>query len=195
MREKPQLERLFIAVDLPLDLKPALLALRGPYPALERELRWVRPEVVHLTLKFLGETPGSERERLVHAMGALRGHVRPRLMCRGLGIFGSRTRPRVLWAGVQGDVAVLKAVQQDVEQLCAGLGWPAEERRFDPHITLARTRDRGALRSTRELEALLERYRDHYFGEFEVSEVVLYRSELGSGGSLYTPLLRQPLGG
>jgi 2'-5' RNA ligase len=183
-------DRLFVAVELPDDLKAALGRVRDEYPELRRELRWVRSEGVHVTLRFLGEASAGQRAELVRALDTVTAPAPFTLECRGLGIFGSPARPRVLWAGVCGDVSRLAELQREVEAACVRLGWPAEESTYRPHVTLARGRGR-TLAARASLESLLAERRDSLFSRFEVRSVTLYASRLGPGGSVYTPLHRR----
>lgn len=186
-------ERLFLAIELSDEVRAALGALREEYPELRRDLRWVAPEGMHLTLRFLGDATPTQREALIGALGALPDPGPVRLSCVGIGIFGNPSRLRVLWSGLTGDLESLAAVQRAVEGLCVGLGWPPEDRAFKPHVTLARPRGTGAVRDREALRRLLEEYADSPFGEWEAREVVLFRSELGPGGARYTALARRPL--
>lgn len=183
-------DRLFVAVDLPDELKGELSELRTLYPDLARELRWGRTEGIHITLRFLGESTPEQKQALMRALSQLPPRQEFTLRCEGLGTFGSAARPRVLWAGVRDQERRLERVQAQVEALCIQLGWPAEERRFSPHVTLARPRGRGAFPASESLEALLARYANHRFPDIPVREVTLYSSKLGRGGSIYTTLLR-----
>lgn len=182
--------RLFIAVELPEELKRSLGRLRTLHPDLERELRWVRSESIHITLRFLGSATAEQREALVTGLTGLSFGGEFALECRGVGMFGGAARPRVLWAGVTGETQKLASVHGSVEAMCARLGWPEEEREFKPHITLARPRGRGLFTARASLEDLLSRYADTDFGGFTAREVTLYSSRLGPGGSVYTPVTR-----
>ncbi len=99
---------------------------------------------------------------------------------------------RVLWAGVEGDTAALAAVQDSVERVCVGLGWPADEQHDTPHITLARAR--GKLADRDALAALLDRRAGYVYSRFEVNGITLYASRSAPGGAIYSPLFRRALG-
>jgi 2'-5' RNA ligase len=185
-------ERVFVAVELPSELRHALGRVREEQPELTRALRWARPEGLHITLRFLGDATQEQVDRLVRGISELPDRPRFSLVCRGLGTFGSLTRPRVLWAGVGGDLDALASVQADVERMCVRFGWPADEQRFTPHITLARARGKLAERDA--LAALLDRRARYVFSRFAVSGITLYASRTAPGGAVYTPLTRRPLG-
>ncbi len=184
--------RLFIAVELPDDLKSALERVRDESHELRRELRWARSDGLHITLRFLGETTQEQRAALIEGLDALPPRPPFHLECRGLGLFGSPARPRVLWAGLLGDLGPLGERQREVEAMCASLGWRAENRAYNPHVTLARGRGES-LQARSALESLLARHRDTLFSSFEVSGITLYSSQLGRGGSVYTPVHRRQL--
>jgi len=185
-------ERVFVAVELPPELRQALGHVRSEQPELTRALRWARPEGLHITLRFLGAAKPEQLEGLVHELSRLPAGPSCSLTCRGLGIFGSSARPRVLWAGVEGDTDALAAVQAVVERVCVGLGWPADEQQYTPHITLARAR--GRLSAPDALSALLDRRAAYTFGGFDVRAITLYASRPAPGGAIYLPLSRRPLG-
>ncbi|HVC30834.1 MAG TPA: RNA 2',3'-cyclic phosphodiesterase, partial [Steroidobacteraceae bacterium] len=139
----PEELRLFIAVELPEAWRQAL---RTAERELERAglggLRWVRPEAIHLTLKFLGEVGRHMLGDIETAMAAACGPARAfELQLTALGSFAGRGRVRVLWAGVEGDLAALRGVQQRLDAEVHGLGFARETRPFAPHLTLARVAD------------------------------------------------------
>jgi len=191
--------RLFVALNLPEAVRQALWAAVAPLRDLSLPLRWVRPDGIHLTLKFLGDTPDDRAPHLRHALGRAVGAdgsaraARPLVVAvGGFGAFPDVRRPRVVWAGVTGD-AGLELLQHRVERELAPLGFPTEARPFRPHVTLARaTRDAGAAAFARAgLEAVLERLE---FAETALIETLdLMRSELRRDGAVYHVLHREPL--
>ena len=192
MSEGPRTERLFIALELPEELRRRLARVREESGELGRELRWVRPEGLHVTLRFLGDTDVRRRGALEGGLAALSVPPPFELECVGLGTFGPPSRPRVLWAGLGGELHALRGLQREVEALCARLGWPAEGGAYAPHVTLAR--GRGRLERREEMEALLSRHGSTPFGGFRAEAVTLYRSQLGPGGSVHTPVYKRSLG-
>lgn len=188
--------RLFIAADLPERVKDALAkaigelraSLRGPY-------RWVSPEGIHLTLKFLGNVPADRVPSLGEALvGAVHGHAPFSLRLDGTGTFPPQRSPSVVWAGLGGDVDALTGLQRSIEASVEPLGFPPEQRAFSPHLTLARVRERL---SRTEVDGLADRLSRLRFADeeaFAVEGVSLVRSELSPGGARYTVLARVPLG-
>jgi 2'-5' RNA ligase len=191
--------RAFIAIELP----PHVLTQVGRLQTRVQQdvppglIRWVRPEGIHLTLKFLGDV---ERERLPEIEGALRHACSPHLPfaldIAGLGCFPNPRRPRVVWVGVQDEGHTLAAMQRDVERALVPLGFPTERRGFHPHLTLGRVRNRRPSgRQAAELEVLGD-YVSHAkvrIGQMAVDEVHLMRSELLPSGAVYTALAVVPL--
>lgn len=215
--------RTFIALTLPPALHPALHAAQNrlrralePAPGPRAEpladlLRWTRAESIHLTLRFVGETPRAQLENMVRTLAeALASAPSFRLQVGGLGCFPNPRRPQVLWLGTHVPSAHAPAdanqplhhVQQRVEHSVRGLGFAPELKAFRPHLTLARLHRRAdaarqaaigrslfgdapAIASSPELARVGE--------PFLVQEVILFRSELpgkGGGHPVYTPLAR-----
>ncbi|BDG09263.1 RNA 2',3'-cyclic phosphodiesterase [Anaeromyxobacter paludicola] len=188
--------RLFVALDLPApvreDLRAFQAALRREAGAQAADVRWVDPDSVHLTLQFLGAVPEERRGEVEAAVAAAAAQAAPAtLRLAGAGAFPSPSRPRVLWAGVAGEVEPLRGLVAALGAGLAPLGYPPEERRFSPHLTLGRARDpRGA----RGLAPLLSRAPPPSSAPWRAEEVTLFRSHLSPGGARYEPLLRARLG-
>ena len=166
--------RLFVALELPAALRQRLALMGGGVPG----ARWQREDQVHLTLRFIGEVEESTAADIDDALAAIRA---PRFFMElsGVGEFGGKV-PRALWAGVRvGDE--LAHLQRKVETALQRLGLPAEERKFSPHVTLARLKGapRGKVLEFLTHHALLSS------PPFEVERFVLFSSHLGSGGSVY----------
>lgn len=188
--------RTFVAIELTPQLLRRLGALqdrlRQDVPA--GLVRWVRPEGIHLTLKFLGEVPAGRVDEIATAMrDACAGHKPFSFSIAGLGCFPGFRRPRVIWVGVDEPGGVLNALQRDVEEAMQGLGFAPERRPFSPHLTLGRVKGRApaAVRALGEYVARAE----VKVGEMKASEVSLMRSDLRPGGAVYTRLAVAPLGG
>lgn len=180
--------RLFIA--LPVDpaavnrLSGLQQQLASRLPA--RAVRWVRPEQMHLTLRFLGDVAVSRIECLT---AALRSHLATTpafgLRLDGWGAFPSRRQPRVLWAGLSGALDELRALQAQVSRACDGFGQPAEHRPFQPHLTLGRvTAPAGAASpSVPEALATIAAPKDV---SWRATELLLVRSQLAAAGPVYS---------
>lgn len=193
-RPRDQVLRLFVAVDLPDNVREALRGLQEQLRGCDLSgLRWVRPEGVHITLKFLGETPAERVSAISEALAAAtRGRRWFQLALGKLGTFGGRRGPRVLWVDITGDDERLRELQEAVERTLVEIGFPPEERAFSPHLTLARVRQppRPGIgeRVSRALGSA-----EPPSCEFPVREVVLMRSTLQPGGAVYEHLAAFPL--
>jgi 2'-5' RNA ligase len=195
--------RAFIAIELSSDILAQVERLQGRVrqdlpPGL---VRWVRPEGIHLTLKFLGDV---DRAALPEIEQALRAACSPHppfvLHIADLGCFPNPRRPRVIWIGIEDTSNTLAALQRDVEREIAPLGYPTDRRGFHPHLTLGRVKDargggRSHTRNQSELEALgayVARAKVRV-GHMPVDGVHLMRSELLPGGAVYSALAEIPL--
>ena len=194
LRPEDQLLRLFVAVDLPGQVREALARLQGGLKSHDlSDLRWVRPQGIHLTLKFLGETPAGRVAAITKALaGAIGGRRRFRLALGALGTFGGRRRPRVLWLDITGDIERVRELQAAVEEALVEVGFPPEERDFSPHLTLARVPQPGRPGTAERIVQALESVAAPR-SEFDVREVVLIRSTLQPGGAVYERLAAFPL--
>jgi 2'-5' RNA ligase len=187
--------RLFVAIELPGSVLSALTQLQHQLqrdPALAN-LRWVRPEGIHLTLKFLGETP-AERQRAIEAAIANAASAQEpfELGLGRLGSFGSKQAPRVLWVDLTGDTQRLAQVQTHVEAELANAGFPPENRRFSPHLTLARIHPNRAREAAGALQQAIENTTVPLV-TFTAEAVSFMKSDLRPGGAVYTRLFEAPL--
>ncbi|WP_028608792.1 RNA 2',3'-cyclic phosphodiesterase [Paenibacillus harenae] len=139
---KEQTMRLFAAVPLPGTIAGELEEWARKQKSRLSFRKWVHPQDYHITLQFLGDTPASKTAALQTALGGVRGGAF-RLSLNGAGTFGSPNAPRVLWAGVAGELERLIALHSAVANATGPLGFALEERPYAPHITLARTFSSG----------------------------------------------------
>ncbi len=181
--------RSFLALEMPAEVREAIAALQQ---ALRRELpdaRWVRPEGIHLTVKFLGERPRAEVLELAAELDPRLAGLGPvSVAVGGTGFFPSETRPRVAWVGGRADGAA--AVVREVEEAAAVRGWNREARPWSPHLTLARLRRPWPRRA---VERFLAAGRQLRLDPFRCDELVLFRSTLGPGGARYDVVSRMSL--
>jgi len=189
--------RTFIAIELPPPVRDALAqaqaTLRAADAAAARSVKWVDPPSIHLTLKFLGDTPVERLDAIGAALaGAVASGASFTLSLARAGCFPTPRQPRVLWVGLGGDLAALSAVQTAVERAIAPLGFPTETRPFSPHLTLGRVRD-DALSGARQSLGMAVTSLRLPPARFAVSGVSLMRSELGPGGAVYTRLAEAAL--
>ena len=186
--------RLFVAVDLPENVRESLRYLQAELRGRNLgDLRWARPEGIHLTLKFLGDTPAERVPAIREALRAPAVATAPfHLALGGLGTFGNR-RPRVVWQDITGDVGPLKELREAVEELFVAMGFPPEERDYSPHLTLARVPQPPPGGTAERIEAALAAVAPPQ-AEFDVTEFVLMRSILDRAGAVYQRLAAFPLG-
>ncbi|WP_003544298.1 RNA 2',3'-cyclic phosphodiesterase [Desulfotomaculum nigrificans] len=183
--------RLFIAIDVPDSLKNSLTELQRTIFA-DSSVKLVEQQNLHLTLKFLGETPGDKCPDIVQAMQQTVIGCPPfQLRLHGLGIFPTRGNPKVVWVGIGGARGKLITLQQNLEQNLAGFGFPAEGRKYSPHLTLGRLREPLNLN---QLQTNIGRYREQEFGAWQVSAIKLMQSTLTKAGPIYKVLATIPLG-
>jgi 2'-5' RNA ligase len=183
LTDDPKL-RAFVAFELDERLRAAIAALQDRLRALAG-LRLVRPEGVHLTLRFLGWCTRPQLEAIAPRVAAAATACPPfEARVAGLGTFPQRGAPRVLWLGVALPPDVLE-LQRACERAARDAGFEAEERAFAPHLTLGRFRER--VKRPR-LDAV-------DLGPTRIETLVLFRSVPQRDGAVYTPLLRMALGG
>jgi 2'-5' RNA ligase len=188
--------RLFVAVELPRDVLAGLTAVQTALKAQTppRTVRWVNTEGIHLTLKFLGDTPSAKGESLEAALQqAAEGHSTFSLATGTVGCFPNVRRPRVVWVSIQKDVDALNALRDSVEEHIAPLGYPTEDRPFSPHLTLGRVNRDARQNDVRQFGELIANTTVADIHEWQVTAVSLIRSELKPSGAVYTPLFRAQL--
>ena len=188
--------RAFIATDISAAarqvLKETIAQLRREIP---EGVTWVRPEGIHITLKFLGNIRRDESEGLMEAVGEdVAGHGPFTIGLTGLGMFPNRRRPRVLWAGPDGDLEALSSLQQTVEGAAARTGRPREPRPFNPHLTLGRVRKDVSETALARITSAVSAIAQPTAPSWVVDSVQLMRSELRPSGAEYTVLTSVPLG-
>lgn len=195
--------RTFIAVELTSALRGRIAELQQRVKSeLTKELRhrapdariqWVRTESMHVTVKFLGDVTEDSIKDIERALASVaKGHAAFSLEVGGLGVFPGPRAPRVLWLGLAGGVDRLTTFAQALEEALVDLGYPRERRPFQPHLTLARIKDRGrevgdALNQTGVLA------QSPSLGSLDVSAVSLMKSDLRPAGAVYTRLAEAEL--
>ncbi len=183
--------RAFVAIELSDEVKQALRnvqdKLRGAPGS--REVRWVAPENMHLTLKFLGNV---DRARLTRYTAALEqaaaGIPRFNLTAHALGCFPNTRKPNVIWVGLEGDLPTLLRLVQQVEEAFGEAGLEREERAFSPHLTLGRVRREARPVERAELGATIERFPRTDYGSIVAEKVHFIQSDLRPSGPVYSIL-------
>lgn len=183
--------RCFVAINLPPELKGRLGELEAQLKEARADVSWVKPESIHLTLKFLGE---AEEERIPLIKRAiqegLEGAGSLMLFLAGMGAFPNLRSPRVIWVGVGGEQEKLCQLQERLERAMETIGFAREGRPFSPHITLGRMRSG---RGGPALMDLVSRMADLKVGTVRAESIELMQSRLHPAGAIYTVIESFPL--
>jgi len=183
--------RAFIAVEFDQAIRERLAEAATRLRATSTGVKWVSPEQMHLTLKFLGEVEESAADEVAVVMAEAVAGIAPfEVRVSGLGAFPPQGAPRVVWAGLDDSANHLKRLHVRLDSGVAELGVEREGRPFTAHLTLGRVKDPRASQGVR---AAIEREAAADFGVQRVEELVLFQSVLSPSGPIYTPLRRQRL--
>jgi len=186
--------RTFLAIDLPSDMHSTIAQKQD---GLKRELpgvNWVKSGNLHVTLKFLGDTPESKIDELKRVVAtALEGFSPFMITLKGFGVFPNTRAPRTMWTDINSERSALEDLALQVDASVISLGFPEEAKPFRPHLTLARIK-----KDHREVGQAIEKsgiLADPFiFGQLLVEHVTLFKSDLRPTGSVYTKLWAVPLG-
>ena len=181
--------RVFIAIDIDEQIRKALgnlqNELRSKVDIKKSDAKWVNPELVHLTLKFLGEIKDEQVVDVCNVAKEVASQYEGfELDIESVGFFGGRSA-RVLWVGTGQGCDNLLQLQSALEQQLALAGWPRETRKFSGHLTLCRVRNS---RAGVKLAQVTEGYKDFELGTMTVDSVSVYQSQLTPTGPVYTVL-------
>ncbi len=181
--------RAFIAVELPDDIKERIASLAGELDIAGIPVKPVRRENLHITLKFLGQSPPEELEKAKAACSACAEGAKPfPLALRGVGAFPSAERPSVLWAGAHDETGSLASLAKELQWRLLETGREKEQRIFHPHATAARIKKSIKSAERKIIRQWLEENRDADFGLIEVRRLSLLASRLSSEGPSYSLL-------
>jgi RNA 2',3'-cyclic 3'-phosphodiesterase len=186
--------RLFVALEIPAAVRDNLATFITDMSDLsdrveQKGVRWVRPENLHVTLKFIGERPDAELDGIRSALSTVHGDAPLEVRLRGLGFFPEERRPTVLWTGL--DAAPnLPSLAGTIDDALATQGIKRENRAFLPHLTLARFAHPGV---QKQLLAAIKQNSEHEFGSFRAREFHLIESKLKPSGAEYTSLASFPI--
>lgn len=187
--EQPHMDRTlraFVAFKLPEHIIDHTAALQNQLKARGLKLRWVKPQNLHLTIKFLGDIPETDVHNIGVAIDQAFGNQPPlEMTLQGMGVFPGIRRPRVLWVGFGGQVQSLKQLHGKLEDELERIGFHRDKRGFKAHLTIARIK--GAIVPELLLEAIKE-VGNFPPLSFSTRKIVLYKSDLRPQGAIYTPL-------
>jgi 2'-5' RNA ligase len=173
--------RLFVALEIPAEVRDNLATLIRELRAVDAHPRWVRPENLHVTLKFIGAAAPEKLEAILSALASVRSDAPVVLNFHGLGFFPGEKRPRVFWARMESSPN-LKTLANDVDVALEKTGVARDTRAFSPHLTLARFNDE---RLSEKLRGAIRERAGNEFGKLETSEFHLIESKLKRDGAEY----------
>ena len=184
--------RSFLAIRLPEPIRKDLESIQERLKETDAPVKWVTPDNVHLTLKFLGNIESKDVEK-IHDIVSKIVTKETHLILRGEGVgaFPHIKSPRVIWVGISGEIDRLKDIHIRMEEELETIGFRPEERSFSPHLTIGRVK-------TGVHKALLDRLialKDYRSQPFKAGEIILFKSDLRPYGPIHTPLKTIPLGG
>jgi 2'-5' RNA ligase len=190
---QPETLRAFIAVPLPPAITHQLADVqrRLKRGSSEQAVSWVKPENIHLTLFFLGDILPERQAPIEAALSVVARHAHPfTFSVQGAGAFPNLNRPRVIWVGIEEPTGQLALLHRAVNEAIANVGFQPEDRRFSPHLTLGRIRQRASREDAQAVGEAVRRAEVGHLGDAPVEEMILFRSVLKSSGAEYTPLAR-----
>ena len=186
--------RTFVAVEVDDAVREMAAELAQELSGAGGDVKWVEPENMHLTVKFLGEVDSREVHEVCRAVASAAEPVAPfSLEFRGAGAFPNARRPRTLWLGTGEGSESLAVLAERVEKALHEIGYPREGRRFHAHLTLGRVRRGGA--ELARLAELLGQYAEFDAGRTHVSQLAVFSSTLQRGRPAYDVLGRAKLKG
>ncbi|HEX4143322.1 MAG TPA: RNA 2',3'-cyclic phosphodiesterase [Pirellulales bacterium] len=181
--------RTFVAIELPPEVRRrACQLIESLRRATETDVRWVTPEQLHWTLKFLGDVDLLEIPNICRRLSQAVAPLAPfDIEAHGAGAFPDPLHPRTVWIGMRQGLEPMLALHATVENVLADLGFRQEQRRYRPHITLGRIR-KAAAGGQQEFADRLKQYADFDAGIAAVFEVAIFSSQSGPHGPIYEPL-------
>lgn len=187
---KEQYIRSFIAIELPVELRTSLGKYKNEMePASKAFAKWVSPDGIHVTLKFLGNITPVMIDKITFSIEHACDGIAPfTLETDELGGFPDLKHPRVLWLGMHGDIDKMKLLQEKIDGDLSRLGFEKEKREFTPHITLARIRERTGSSDRSRFGSLITSKSCSIRHTIRVESVNLMQSRLQPGGAMYNKL-------
>lgn len=179
--------RAFIAIELPQEIKTDLsVSLSKLKPGREKAVKWVNPNSIHLTLKFLGNIPEVKIVDITHTIKQAGSCLHPfTLELSRLDAFPNLKSPRVVWVGIGGDIPSVSHLQKQIDKSLIPLGFSPEKREFSPHLTLGRIRDKTTQMERSELGNAIGSLKIPKPPTFLVDRFNLMQSTLTSSGAIY----------
>lgn len=183
--------RAFVALKLPGSTVYSIKRMQEDLKPYRFPVRWVRSENIHLTIKFFGEITEPDIKKIGAVINNCAVNYAPlSLSAKGVGVFPSITRPRIIWTGFSGEVSLLFALRNDLENRFEEIGFKREARPFKVHMTIGRFRERA---DSGKLVEALRKFQSFESEKFVAGDLYLYKSDLRPEGPVYTELLSVPL--
>ena len=184
------MKRTFIAIDIPasVKLKKLLELLRADFR--EDKIRWVDPEILHITLSFLGDTSEQQVNYISEQLEKIcSGYSSMELHLKEVGVFPNLRKPKVFWVGIERN-KLLENLQEEIKVMLHDYGMNRDEKSFNPHLTIARIK---WIDDIDKLKYLLQKYRGETIQKTKIGAVIYYESKLTANGPIYNPVKKFPL--
>ncbi len=184
--------RAFIGIGLPEKMESFFHEIQLGIRSYGLNLKLIKPENIHITLKFLGNIDKGAVEKIGYAMeDAVCGQSHIILMAKGIGCFPNVRKPRILWVGLRKQTEKLQAIQHDLERKLKAIGFPKEKRPFKGHLTIGRIKNKI---NNVALDAAIETFKEIESEDFIADRIILFQSTLKTSGAIYKELVSKPIG-
>jgi 2'-5' RNA ligase len=183
--------RTFIAANIPEETREKIYGVRRLLRNELKSVRWVSSENLHLTLKFLGNIYSDSSDKIAEVLDeTLDDFTGLNMNLSGLGVFPDERRPRVIWAGLDGELSRLSVMAEKINKSLSSYELGSKKNHFTPHITIGRFNKH---KTEKNILNIIEKYSSMINGYFLIDEVVLYESRLTEKGAIYTPIFTKRL--
>jgi len=181
--------RTFIAIELPKEIRDSLANLQDKLKSTGADVKWVEPDNIHLTLKFLGEIDDQKLDKITSILENIAKDKNSfHIFISSIGAFPRISSPRVIWVGIDMGEKETKGIVKALEEKIEKIGIPKEDRPFSSHITIGRTRSALNLQKLAEGLKTLENDLKIKVAEFDVTKITLFKSTLTPKGPIYEVL-------
>jgi 2'-5' RNA ligase len=185
--------RSFLAIELPKEIIGRLSEIQDNLKPSGSQVKWVKPESIHLTLKFFGNIEDKTVDDISQVVKKVTAEIDAfDLGIKGIGVFPNMLRPRVIWVGVESSGRTLDILYKETKVSLKKIGFEPEQREFRAHLTLGRVK---SLKDKRQLTEQIEKLKGCEVGSFRVENLLLFKSDLRPTGAVYTKLETFNLGG